>query len=79
MLFIFNILFLFELMYGFIDDVIEDIVVKFDKFFFFYDILVIMFIWLYEFLEKICIILSDVFGDIEMYDFDDSNDFEYII
>lgn len=63
-----------ELMHGLTDDVIEDIVAKSDKLFSPYDILATMPIWSYEFSEKICTILSDVFGDIEMYDFDDSND-----
>lgn len=64
-------------MHGLTDDVIEDIVAKSDKLFSPYDILATMPIWSYEFSEKICTIISDVFGDIEMYDFDDSNDSDW--
>lgn len=58
-------------MYSLISDVIENIVVKF---FLLYDIFVIMFIFVIQIFREDIYYFE--FGDIEMYDFEESNDYD---
>lgn len=63
-----------DMICGLIDEVIDNIVKYCDILFSFDDVMWKFFIWNYDIVIKICLIILDVFGDIDMYIINESED-----